>query len=206
LIDLLGIRFISVDMPVAAPALRAFWHESDSVTVMENTAARPRFQVYARHLSTSSYDAAIAAVRTMSTPTLVIENPSGDLHKAEPEDAEPMPDGSPPLTFDVIQAQATAYRFDVRAARPGWLFVADANYPGWQASVDGRPMPVFTAQILGKAVAIPAGRHDVTIEFHPQSVRLGAQISLAALAITAFALIFGPKMSSWTRRGGRKPV
>jgi len=202
LIDFLGIRFISVDAPVTAPSLRPFWHETDSVFVMENTAARPRFQAYGRHISVPSFDAALAAIRVMPTPELVIENPPGPLHVKEPDD-DSTGDASPPLSFEVKRAEATDYRFDVRATRPGWLFVADANYPGWQATIDGNPTPVFTAQILGKAVAIPEGRHQVRIGFHPASVRDGVMVSLVGVAIAVFALIFGPKMSSWRTQAGR---
>jgi hypothetical protein len=204
LLDMLAIRFIAEDDPLPADAIRLFWHEPGAVYVMENTAAKPRFQAYDRHLTAASFDDALAQIRGLKAPTLVIENPPGAGHLAEPDDAPAdTAEVEPPFTFDVQEARATYYRFDVRAARPGWLFVADANYPGWQATVDGKPAPLFTAQLLGKAVAIPAGRHLVTIEFHPRSVRIGASISLVTLAIAALALIFGPKMASWARIRGR---
>jgi hypothetical protein len=207
LIDLLSIRFISVDLPAPAPAIRPFWHEEGSVYVMENTAAKPRFQTYARHVSVGSFDDAVSALRSLRAPALVIENPPGPSHQPEPADTgpEPLPGEAPPIAFEVRTAEATSYQFDVQAAQPGWLFVADANYPGWGATIDGQITPVFTAQLLGKAVSIPAGHHQVSLSYKPLSVRVGASISLLAAAIAAIALIFGPKMSSWTRtRGGTR--
>jgi hypothetical protein len=195
MIDLLGIRFVSLDDQVQTPAFRPFRHESGAVWVMENTAARPRFQTFARHVAVASPEAAITMIRSLKAPALIIENPPGDGHQTEMPDAAPdlANDAGTPLSFDVLEADARSYRFDVQATRPGWLFVADANYPGWRATLDGKPTPLFTAQVLGKAVAIPEGRHLVAITFESVSFRLGAWISLASALIAAATLMSDQK-------------
>ncbi len=55
------------------------------------------------------------------------------------------------------------YEFNVHARKPVWLFIADANYPGWQAEIDGHSTPVYSAQVLGKAVFVPSGIHKITV-------------------------------------------
>ena len=94
------------------------------------------------------------------------------------------------IQFTLITDEPTYYRLNVKANNPGWLFLADANYPGWRAFIDGRETPIYTAQILGKAVYIPAGDHDVTITFKSMSFELGLRITLATLlAIAATGII-----------------
>lgn len=86
-------------------------------------------------------------------------------------------------------ASATRYVVDVDAGRAGLLFLADANYPGWQASIDDKPVAVFSAQALGKAVAVAHGRHTVEISFHSASFRYGSMITILSLfaALVFFA-------------------
>jgi uncharacterized membrane protein YfhO len=97
------------------------------------------------------------------------------------------------MQITLLADEPTHYRLSVRAEEPGWLFLADANYPGWRAYVDGAETLVYTAQLLGKAIAIPEGEHQVELEFRSPSYRLGLRITQATLlaivllAVVAFA-------------------
>jgi hypothetical protein len=201
LIDILGIRFLAVDDPPLGPGLRPFW-EGEGARVFENTAALPRFQLFTRHISVPSLDAAIEAAGSLRDRTLVIENPPGEGHQAEMADAGGETLGTPGA-FTVQRAKATSYRFDVTADRPAWLFVADANYPGWRATLDGAPTPLFSADVLGKAVGVPQGRHTVAIEFHSATFARGLWISVATAFLALLALLFGGKLASSRRREAR---
>ena len=69
------------------------------------------------------------------------------------------------------------------------LVLSDSYYPGWTAQVDGAPSPILRANGLYRAVAIPAGRHQVVFEYRPSSFRNGAWLSAAsALVLVALPL------------------
>ncbi|MCS7220936.1 MAG: YfhO family protein [Anaerolineae bacterium] len=74
----------------------------------------------------------------------------------------------------VIEASLTA---------PGYLVLTDAEYPGWQAMVDGRPAPIFRANFLFRAVALTPGKHQVVFLYRPEVVRRGAWLSLMGLGV-----------------------
>jgi hypothetical protein len=84
----------------------------------------------------------------------------------------------------------------VHAERPGFLVLADATYPGWQATVDGQPTPVRTANLLFRAVSITPGDHQVTFNYRPVSWQRGVALSLAA----AVALIVLCALTLFPRR------
>ena len=71
---------------------------------------------------------------------------------------------------------------------PGYLVLSDTHYPGWKARVDGEPVPILRANLLFRAVALPAGEHVVEFRYQPASLRWGAIISLAALAVLVAGL------------------
>jgi len=76
--------------------------------------------------------------------------------------------------------------------------VTDSYYPGWRASVDGRPAPLLRTNLLFRGVPVPAGSHRVRLWFDPLSVKLGFAVSAVALAANLAGLaLYG----RWLRRG-----
>ncbi|HZT81119.1 MAG TPA: hypothetical protein VFA26_12885, partial [Gemmataceae bacterium] len=81
-------------------------------------------------------------------------------------------------------ARLTAYRpnrVDIEADGPGWLVLADVDFPGWRATVDGEPAEVRRADFLFRAVRLPPGAHAVSFRFEPDSYYTGRKVSAAAL-------------------------
>ena len=89
-------------------------------------------------------------------------------------------------------------RIQVQAAAPAYVLVADAWYPGWEATLDAgtpaaQPLPVQRAHLLLRAIPVPAGQHELLLLFRPASLRWGAWITLAAGALLAL-------LALWQRR------
>jgi len=61
----------------------------------------------------------------------------------------------------------------VAAARPGMLVLHDMFHPAWRASLDGAPAAVYRANVLFRAVYVPAGRHTVRFTYHPIASAVG---------------------------------
>jgi hypothetical protein len=98
---------------------------------------------------------------------------------------------SPPPEFVVDQPERVVLR--CQAVCPSFLVLGDVHYPGWRARLDGRPTDILRADYLLRAVAVPAGRHEVEFTYEPESFRVGAWASgvgwaalAAALAVHAF--------------------
>jgi len=75
--------------------------------------------------------------------------------------------------------------------QPGYLVLTDSWYPGWIASVDGQPSPIYRADYIFRAVALPPGQHAVVFEYRPMTFLWGALITLSSLVLAGILAIAG---------------
>ena len=77
---------------------------------------------------------------------------------------------------------------DAKAQDGGFLVLSDTYYPGWKAYVDGKEAEILRANYAYRALYLEKGDHEVTFEYKPMSVRVGAYISGGSLLILVLAL------------------
>lgn len=65
---------------------------------------------------------------------------------------------------------------------PAVLTLAHPYYSGWQAALDGQPVPLLRAYGALTAVTVPAGRSTLEMLYNPLSYRAGAVLSLVTWA------------------------
>lgn len=51
------------------------------------------------------------------------------------------------------------------------------DYPGWVATIDNEPVPIYRANYTFRAVRVPEGEHRVVFRYRPMSVRYGLIVS-----------------------------
>jgi uncharacterized membrane protein YfhO len=64
----------------------------------------------------------------------------------------------------------------------GFLLLADTYYPGWTAEVDGKPVPIYRANLAARAIQFPQGRHTVRFSYEAPEFFRGLRITLLALS------------------------
>jgi uncharacterized membrane protein YfhO len=77
----------------------------------------------------------------------------------------------------------------------GNLVLADSFDPGWKAVVDGKPVKIEMEEPFFRRVLVPAGEHLVVFTYSPDSLKLGAFISLLSLAVLIGISIYGFRKS-----------
>jgi uncharacterized membrane protein YfhO len=66
----------------------------------------------------------------------------------------------------------------------------DTPYPGWTATVEGRPEPMLEANFAGRAVPLQGpGEHLVEFSYQPPLLREGLLATLASLLVLATAAV-----------------
>ena len=84
---------------------------------------------------------------------------------------------------EIITNTITAQRIEaeVDAAQSSLLVIAQSYYRPWEATVDGRSVPLWRANHAFQALEIPSGRHTVRITYNDLNFKAGAGLSIATL-------------------------
>ena len=176
LMDILSIGYITTRDTNLNESLVSAANNEKLKLLLKNTAVKPRVQTYGTVKTVSSPEEALVALKNSDEKLLVIET-SDSISTDEYDDHD--------ARYEILEQSATSYKITSNSRADYWLFIADANYPGWKAEIDGVATPVHTAQVLGKAVRIPKGQHHIRIWFDSISHKIAGYISL----LTAISLI-----------------
>jgi hypothetical protein len=189
LLDLAAVRWVVQPRATLAlpPADLPVAYRDEYVVIYQRPTALPRARVVHRMQPVADEAAARAALVARRTAPL---DPSFVTVEPDEDGRYPAPladgDASEPVrivptdTPDRVVLEATL-------ARDGLVVLADTYYPGWRAELDGRPAAIHAADLLFRAVRVPAGTHRIEFIYAPRSVRLGTALgaiaTLAALAL-----------------------
>ena len=103
----------------------------------------------------------------------------------EPEKTLNLPDS---MTYKVEIDRKTSpheFRLSCEVNNPCLLVLTDNYHPSWNAYVDGRLTKVMRADYTFRAIALPAGKHDIQFRFESRPFRSGLLISILALTLIA---------------------
>jgi hypothetical protein len=141
----------------------------------------------------------VAAAADEETSYAWTVDPRRDVRASAVVEAPPVPvevRQPPPGAAEsarIVVDQPERVAIDVVAAAPALLVLTDTFYPGWQATVDGAPVPVLRADYLFRGVSLPPGTHRVVFTFDPPLLWIGGLVSLVAALVVALLL------SPWRR-------
>jgi hypothetical protein len=76
---------------------------------------------------------------------------------------------------------------NVTTSRPGILLLADTNYPGWEAIVNGTEQVIVEVNSILRGIFLPAGAHSIIFQFRPTTLYCG--IGFASLTIVVAIVI-----------------
>jgi hypothetical protein len=186
-------QVLLVDLEVAAAEPSATSSGDVSWTLVRTEGVRPRAFVAPRWKwvpSSSALETLVSSGRGQDPGLLVL---SGE-GKPSPADRE----GLPLSACSIVRYVPERVELDCDSPSGGYAALLDENARGWTATVDGISVPIVTADLLLRAVAIDKGRHRVEFRYRAPLLRAGAALSLGSWAL--WLALF------WRRRSSADPV
>lgn len=96
-----------------------------------------------------------------------------------------------------LNVRPNVVQMNVKLHSPAVVVLTDVFYPGWSASVDGRPTELLRANYLFRGTIAPAGCHHIVFSYAPLSFRIGIWLAISCLAVVS-------TLSLIQRRGGTR--
>ena len=161
---------------------------SGDVKIYQNIDVLPRALIVPQALSVPDDAVALATMRAASfdpVQTVVLNGAQANIGRAQA--------GASSYKADIVSDEPEHVVIETNGEDAGWLILLDAWYPGWRATIDGAPVEVARADVLFRAVPVPAGQHRVEFVFAPLSRWMGVGMSLMTLALCVAAIIALPR-------------
>ena len=95
---------------------------------------------------------------------------------------------------------ANRVRIRARMNCRGMVVLSETYFPGWQARVDGRELPIYEVFGALRGVVVERGDHELELHYKPMSVYGGAAITAAGLVLAAAILILADRHQPGRRK------
>jgi hypothetical protein len=103
----------------------------------------------------------------------------------------PQGDFKAPPEARIVSYEPNHLAIETVADKRAALVLSEVNYPGWEATIDGQPAEILTADYLLRSVILPEGKHRVEMRYTAPAARRGAIISTLTLLALTGMVIFG---------------
>jgi hypothetical protein len=187
--DLLGTRYLISSKPLQG--VREVG-QAGSVTIFENARAFPLAWLVGEIRVVENDEQALLAVGASDLDPARVAVVTDEQAKGLAA-LSSAADGSATVTEYVPET----VQITTRSAGSAVLVTSQADYPGWEATVDGRAATRLSVNYAFLGVPVPAGEHTVELNYRPLSFRAGASISLAALLASAVAVVWLARGRIW---------
>lgn len=183
LLDMAGVRWVLVehDRPEPADETLVFVRDLGDVRLLENTDALPLVRLVPEWVVVDSADESAAWLEQSGinyAQQVVIEGNAPDKMECAARD------NTPEDSVEQIDLAGGNIHINVQTQGARLLVVNQTYVTGWQGWVNGKSAKVYPANLRWLGIYLPcAGTHEVHLRYLPQSLQVGAAISLAALAL-----------------------
>jgi hypothetical protein len=202
LYDLLGPKYVLAhkDVVLDFNKFKRIPTDDPQIDLFENTQALPRSFWVGGATIAPSHDAALETIKAKDFDP-------GRTVVLEAAEAAGLPTGAPvgPVAGNLANDGPNTVVVDVDAPGPGYLILADAYYPGWDSTLDGKTTSLLRADWVFRAVQVSSGHHQVEFRFRPRSLVVGGGISAVAW-ITAIMAIAVGVVRDVRRKNAKKEV
>ena len=93
-------------------------------------------------------------------------------------------------TVKLVKYEANELHYETNSSTGGIVVFSEIYYPGWKATIDGKPLALGRADYVLRAAYIPAGKHQIVMEFRPTSVKATETVAYVALCLLVLGFIY----------------
>ena len=94
------------------------------------------------------------------------------------------------------KVEITSYKpnnlvYKAESDKGGVVVFSEIYYPGWTATVDGKPVELGRVNYVLRALKLEPGKHEIVLDFHPQSLKTTETVAYIAGGLLILIIIGG---------------
>lgn len=101
--------------------------------------------------------------------------------------------------LELVSYEPNKVIVNTQADKNQLLYLSDNYYPGWVATIDGQETPIYRANYSFRAIAVPAGNHQIVFAYQPQVVSIGLAITIVSSILLLSVLL----VLTWQHKVGK---
>ncbi len=186
LLSLYNVRYLITMLPFEEDGFEFLGVYGADAYLYENVNVLPRvFVVSDYRLAPDAAGALAAMIAPDFDPQREVVLLAGEGQDAPTPGEAGIPSGSTEFSSSAVVVRYDPLRVVIEAEtdHAGFLVLSDLYYPGWEATVDGEPVPIYEANACVRAVSLDQGVHTVEFHFRPKPLLYGAVISLVSALV-----------------------
>ncbi|MEX0686559.1 MAG: YfhO family protein [Balneolales bacterium] len=186
LLNMLNVKYISYNQPLGLPGYNVAYQGDDGY-VLENQNVLPKAFFVDSLVYANSPQEAIDVINTPEfdpSSFAVIETDQNFEISADPN-----------ASVEVTHYDARRITMETESETDGFVVLSEIYYPqGWKATLNNEKTEIYKTNYALRGIFVPAGEHQLHLEFAPNSHILGGRISwignLFLILIGAFGIGF----------------
>ena len=172
--DLLNIKYVVSFDEISNPKLSKVFEEGQT-KIYQNLYAMPRAFFPNQVVRVKDKDEELARMlETNFDPLTVAFSSQFQFSKIN---------GTNEVNFEKYTDQSILLSTLTQSAAP--LVITNVLYPGWTATIDGRPTEINRINYIFQSIIVPEGSHQIEFKYLPKSFYNGLKLSAITIVLTA---------------------
>lgn len=189
--DMYNVRFVIVRDGTPLDEQYALAYDAPGpLAVYQNPDPLPRAWLVPAAIRLPDEEAVLAALKEPSfEPLHTVLLAQQNDNALSPENTNESTPSSMSGPVSVLAYSPNEIVLAAQAERAGYLILSEVWFPGWLATVNGEPAPVWRANYTFRALSVPAGELEIRLWYAPASWRRGlALFGLGFLLLAGLGL------------------
>lgn len=189
MLDMLNVKYVLSIESLDEPSLKQVYR--GEIYIYENLNAVPRVMLYSAYTVLDDEQSILEAMtasdfdpHTQLFTTETLEN-ADTLYQNDSS----VGTASMPSETTITRYEPNHVTIEVNTPQDTILVLADMEYPGWKATIDGKETKIARANYLFRAIVVPAGTHTVEFRYDSAVVEGSLLVSIVSFCGIAAALL-----------------
>lgn len=92
---------------------------------------------------------------------------------------------------EISKYTTSSMALNVSTNKESLLVISELYYPGWQATADGKRVPIHKVDLFLRGILLAPGHHVVELSYSPTQLWIGLAIAMLALAGVVVLILYG---------------